>query len=108
MRLRKPVDGIPKWLKPFQSMSDVISLDEATWREQALCLDYPGVLFFGLEDNESAAERRGREEQAKRICSSCAVRGECLEYALSVREPYGIWGGLTELERRARLRSKLR
>lgn len=89
-------------------MSDVIALDEATWREQAMCLEYPGVLFFGLEENESAAERRGREEQAKRICSSCAVRGECLEYALSVREPYGIWGGLTELERRARIRSKLR
>jgi WhiB family redox-sensing transcriptional regulator len=89
-------------------MSDVISVEEATWRDEARCLDYPGVLFFGVEDSETAAERRGREEQAKRICSSCTVRGECLEYALRVREPYGIWGGLTELERRARLRTKLR
>jgi WhiB family redox-sensing transcriptional regulator len=94
--------------KRFQQMSEVMSVTEPTWREEASCLDYPGVLFFGVEDSESTAERRGREEQAKRICSACTVRGECLEYALSVREPYGIWGGLTELERRARLRSKLR
>jgi WhiB family transcriptional regulator, redox-sensing transcriptional regulator len=88
-------------------MSEVISF-AATWREQASCLNHPGVLFFGLDDNETAIERRGREEQAKRICARCTVRGECLDYALSVREPYGIWGGLTELERRARLRGNLR
>jgi len=85
-----------------------MSVAEATWREEASCLDHPGVLFFGHEESEGTAERRRREEQAKRVCAACSVRSECLEYSLSVREPFGIWGGLTELERRARLRSKLR
>ena len=81
---------------------------EGTWRERAACLNYPAVLFFGMDDSESSAERRNREENAKRICLGCEVRAECLEYALSTREPYGIWGGLTEIERRARLHARNR
>jgi WhiB family redox-sensing transcriptional regulator len=80
---------------------------DTTWREEAECLSYPSVLFFGLDDSESAADRKVRELEAKRICSRCGVRNECLEYSLSMREPYGIWGGLTEIERRARLRREL-
>ncbi|MQB01706.1 MAG: WhiB family transcriptional regulator [Actinobacteria bacterium] len=73
------------------------------WREDAACLEYPAVLFFGLDDNESAVERRSREDRAKGVCYGCTVRQECLDYALATREPYGIWGGLTEIERRSRL-----
>jgi WhiB family redox-sensing transcriptional regulator len=80
---------------------------DTTWREEAACLSYPSVLFFGVDDSESVADRKVRELEAKRICSRCVVRTECLQYALSMREPYGIWGGLTELERRARLRREL-
>jgi WhiB family transcriptional regulator, redox-sensing transcriptional regulator len=76
---------------------------EAEWRERAACLAHPAVLFFGLDDNEPPVERRAREEEAKRVCLRCEVRDECLEYALGTREAYGIWGGLTEIERRARL-----
>ena len=43
---------------------------------------------------------------AKAICATCPVRGLCLEYALAVREPYGIWGGLNEYERRRLLPRK--
>lgn len=82
------------------------ALDELEWRESAACLPYPAVLFFGMDDNESAAERRAREDEAKAICAECVVRAECLQYALEMREPYGIWGGLTELERKARLRGR--
>jgi WhiB family transcriptional regulator, redox-sensing transcriptional regulator len=78
------------------------------WRERAACLNHPAVLFFGMDDSESSAERRSREERAKRICLGCEVKEECLEYALSTREPYGIWGGLTEIERRARLHHRNR
>jgi WhiB family transcriptional regulator, redox-sensing transcriptional regulator len=92
------------------SMNRVITEEvlapEAAWREAAACLQYPGVLFFGIDDTETPAERRGREESAKGICLACAVRQECLDYALATREPYGIWGGLTEIERRARLRGR--
>jgi WhiB family redox-sensing transcriptional regulator len=83
-------------------MEEVITAARTEWRERAACLAHPAVLFFGLDDNESPVERRTREEAAKQICYTCEVQGECLEYALATREPYGIWGGLTEIERRAR------
>ena len=51
--------------------------------------------------SESADERRVRESAAKHIRAGCPVQRECLEYALRVREPFGIWGGLNETERRA-------
>jgi WhiB family transcriptional regulator, redox-sensing transcriptional regulator len=84
-------------------MQESLVTEQAAWREQAACLAYPGVLFFGLDDSETPVERRYREEEAKRVCLACEVRQECLEYALATREPYGIWGGLTEIERRAQL-----
>ena len=83
-------------------MNEPILATKAEWRERAACLEYPAVLFFGLDDSESPGERRTREERAKRICLGCEVRRECLDYALTTKEPYGIWGGLTEIERRAR------
>jgi WhiB family redox-sensing transcriptional regulator len=83
---------------------DSVPVADTTWRKEAACLRHPSVLFFGLEDAEATPDRQMREERAKEICSSCHVRVKCLEYALTTREPYGIWGGLTELERRARLR----
>ena len=83
----------------------VLEQEQTEWREQAACLQYPAILFFGVDDAESPAERRSREENAKLVCATCGVRRECLDYALDARAPYGIWGGLTELERKARLRS---
>lgn len=79
---------------------------DAEWRERAACLSFPSILFFGVDDNETPVERRGREERAKEICASCPVRKECLDYALATKEPYGIWGGLTEVERKSRLRGR--
>ncbi len=81
-------------------------IPEAEWRERAACLPFPAILFFGLDDNEGAAERHAREQEAKGICTTCLVRAECLDYALSTREAYGIWGGLTEIERKARLQGR--
>ena len=79
---------------------------DAEWRESAACLSHASILFFGLDDNETPVERRAREERAKEICAACPVRRECLEYALATKEPYGIWGGLTEVERKSRLRGR--
>ena len=45
-------------------------------------------------------EKLQRERRAKEICQTCAVKKECLEYALRIREPHGIWGGLNEVERK--------
>lgn len=77
---------------------------DTAWRGEAACLNHPSILFFGHDDSEPNGERRSREDRAKEVCSGCVVRSECLEYALATREPYGIWGGMTELERRARIR----
>jgi WhiB family redox-sensing transcriptional regulator len=57
-------------------------------------------LFFPPSLPERREEREAREARAKRICLDCPVLDDCLEFALRVREPHGIWGGLTEAERR--------
>ena len=81
-------------------------IPEAEWRERAACLPYPAIMFFGVDENEGPAERHAREQEAKSICATCEVRSDCLSYALATRESYGIWGGLTELERKARLQGR--
>jgi WhiB family redox-sensing transcriptional regulator len=49
---------------------------------------------------ERKDERIERETRAKQICAVCVVRRECLDYAIEIREPHGIWGGLNEAERK--------
>lgn len=71
-----------------------------TWHLRALCRGPESVLFFPPAIPERREARDEREARAKGICGQCPVRQECLEFALRVREPHGIWGGLTEIERR--------
>lgn len=66
--------------------------DQPEWQERALCAQTDPEAFF--------PEKGGSTREAKRICSSCEVRAECLEYALDNQERFGIWGGLSERERR--------
>ncbi len=56
-------------------------------------------LFYDV-DGETKAERERRELTAKALCSICEIKDACLEVALERPEPYGIWGGLTEEDRR--------
>lgn len=62
------------------------------WQTDALCAQTDPEAFF--------PEKGGSTRDAKRICGTCEVRGECLEYALQNDERFGIWGGLSERERR--------
>ena len=62
------------------------------WQERALCAQTDPEAFF--------PEKGGSTREAKRICSGCEVRAECLDYALAHDERFGIWGGLSERERR--------
>ena len=71
-----------------------------SWELHAACRGSAAGLFVPPIGLESADERRLREHVAKSICARCPVRTECLEYALRVHEPIGIWGGLNEAERR--------
>ena len=71
-----------------------------TWQLRAACRGPAARFFFPPTRSERKDEKADREERAKAICAECAVRSECLDYALRIREPHGIWGGLTEVERR--------
>ena len=70
----------------------------ARWRERAACR--------GVELDVFYPERGETAEPARQICAACTVRRPCLEYALSNRIASGIWGGLSERERRP-LQSRL-
>lgn len=72
---------------------------ELAWQTDALCSQTDPEAFF--------PEKGGSTRDAKRICQGCTVRGECLEYALSNDERFGIWGGLSERERRKLRRSRI-
>jgi WhiB family transcriptional regulator, redox-sensing transcriptional regulator len=73
--------------------------DTDRWRTAAECRGADAPKFLPPSSGETAAERYSREARAKQICARCAVRQECLAYAVSAREPLGIWGGLNESER---------
>ena len=70
------------------------------WQLQGACREADPTLFFHPEGERGPA-RRNRDSAAKAICASCPVMLECREHALAVREPYGVWGGLTEDDREA-------
>jgi WhiB family redox-sensing transcriptional regulator len=74
-----------------------------TWQVKAACRGPQATVFFPPQQFERKADRLERERRAKRICSQCDVRRECLQYSLEIREPHGIWGGLNESERRTLL-----
>ncbi|RBY96448.1 WhiB family transcriptional regulator [Blastococcus sp. TF02-8] len=71
--------------------------DAQSWQEQALCAQTDPEAFF--------PEKGGSTREAKKICTGCEVKAQCLEYALANDERFGIWGGLSERERR-RLRRR--
>lgn len=75
-------------------------LDHA-WQVKAACRGPQASVFFPPAHPERKDERASREERAKQICAACSVRKSCLEYALDIREPHGIWGGMNETERKA-------
>jgi WhiB family transcriptional regulator, redox-sensing transcriptional regulator len=77
--------------QPAPSPWTVLGTDDG-WRQDALCAETDPEAFF--------PEKGGSTREAKRVCSGCSVRAECLESALANDERFGIWGGLSERERR--------
>lgn len=65
---------------------------DLSWQERGLCAQTDPEAFF--------PEKGGSTRDAKKVCVGCPVRAECLEYALAHDERFGIWGGLSERERR--------
>lgn len=70
------------------------------WQAQALCRGNHAHLFFPPSTFERKDDRLRREARAKAICDVCPVQAECFEHAVRVGEPFGIWGGMTESDRR--------
>lgn len=68
------------------------------WQLHAACRGVDSSVFFH-PDGERGSAKAVRERSAKVLCASCPVLIECREHALRVREPFGVWGGLTESER---------
>jgi WhiB family redox-sensing transcriptional regulator len=93
------VDPVALGVPGTASSRRALDLDEnpLSWQADALCAQTDPESFF--------PEKGGSTRDAKKICSSCEVRNECLEYALSNDERFGIWGGLSERERRRLRRS---
>ena len=95
--LSEPVLSEPVLSEPSTSELGTIEWvpteeDEMGWQERALCAQTDPEAFF--------PEKGGSTREAKKVCLSCDVRGDCLEYALGHDERFGIWGGLSERERR--------
>jgi WhiB family redox-sensing transcriptional regulator len=70
---------------------------------KAACRGPQAAVFFPPPQFERKDEKLEREARAKDICTTCSVKEPCLDYAVSIREPHGIWGGLNESERKALL-----
>ena len=99
-RRRRPGRGSRPWAwgRASPGCSGIgAEADAQSWQEQALCAETDPEAFF--------PEKGGSTREAKKICTGCEVKAQCLEYALSNDERFGIWGGLSERERR-RLRRR--
>ena len=68
------------------------------WQLEGACRQEDPAVFFHPEGERGPA-RRKRDEAAVQVCASCPVLQECRNHGLTVREPYGVWGGLTEEDR---------
>ena len=77
-----------------------VQTTEELWQIKAACRGPQAAVFFPPTSVERKDEKEEREARAKAICATCPVRKPCLEYAIRIREPHGIWGGLNELERK--------
>ncbi|NEW40393.1 WhiB family transcriptional regulator [Nocardia cyriacigeorgica] len=85
-------DSAPQLSLVVPGFDEMFESIEEQWQERALCAQTDPEAFF--------PEKGGSTREAKRICMGCEVRDECLEYALAHDERFGIWGGLSERERR--------
>jgi WhiB family transcriptional regulator, redox-sensing transcriptional regulator len=76
----------------FTQLVEMLATDDLAWQDLANCRGADPNLFF--------PERGASTRTAKGICRECSVRAECLEFAIVSSEKFGIWGGLSERERR--------
>ena len=83
---------------PVDIITTLYGRQERSWQLQANCMGVDPDLFF--------PERGASTREAKEVCRGCVVREDCLEYALANGEKFGIWGGMSERERRRLRRAR--
>ncbi|TQC47758.1 WhiB family transcriptional regulator [Rhodococcus sp. WS4] len=76
-----------------------VTVDSGDWWARAACRGAELAVFFSPDDERGHARDR-REARARRICQPCPVLAQCRDHALAVGEPFGVWGGMTEGDRR--------
>jgi WhiB family redox-sensing transcriptional regulator len=81
---------------PFDNVNNEAHHDD--WRMEAACLDLAPELFFPVGGSEEAMIQLYR---AKRVCAACPVQAACLQWAERKGITHGVWGGLSEDERRS-------
>jgi WhiB family transcriptional regulator, redox-sensing transcriptional regulator len=74
-----------------------VTIPDRDWRELAACQDADPELFFPVSSSGPSLDQVA---QAKAICAGCLVRRHCLAFALDTRQDHGVWGGMSEEERR--------
>jgi len=83
-----------------QQLAGKLLVKPIDWRDLGACRGLDAGVFYPEDDDDA--------EEAKSVCSGCAVRVACLEHALMFREKAGVWGGCTERERRRIIRQRRR
>lgn len=83
---------------PQQPLAQVPDDAQWFWQDHGACRRADPLLFFHPQ-NERGSSRVRRDRAAKLVCAGCPVRMECADYAVRAREPYGVWGGLSEEDR---------
>jgi hypothetical protein len=94
-RSRPPADRPARVLQSLDDLVDPYPDDPAdplAWQLDALCPQTDPELFF--------PEKGGSTAEAKAVCNACPVKSQCLDYALETAQRFGIWGGMSERERR--------
>lgn len=89
----------PRLLPSAASLASLAALaGDEPWMEDALCAETDQEAFF--------PDKGGSTRAGKSVCQRCGVQAECLEYALEHDERFGIWGGMSERERRPLLKAR--
>lgn len=82
--------AMPCWTRSTVTLDDLVA--RPRFMKDAACREHPETVFF--------IDRGGDTRPAKAVCAGCLVRAECLAYALEEHIAFGIWGGMSERERR--------
>jgi WhiB family redox-sensing transcriptional regulator len=94
---RAPRAVVQAEARPARRMAPLA--EDVAWQTDAACRGLKGAAVF--YPSGSPSQVAAAEAAAKRVCGRCPVLQSCLQWSLDTREPWGVWGGLTQEERRA-------